>query len=438
MRTGFTASIVAIILSASTHASTPLEKSREERLLEILLEREIITETEFQELRGLDLEADDAPNSTPPAFDLERVIDEIVSEDLEEASSALAGYDGGFWIHDSERFGLRINGRVQMRYTFTDFDPDSGLDDTSDFGVDRVRLDFRGHAFDPMIRYRVQIDPAEDPADGVNALRDAYLQWNHETTGAAIRAGQFKTPFGRQWITDADRFQLVDRSDPARFFTFGRDVGAMLHGSLLDSRLEYAAAVFNGTGTGGVNDGNDHLWVGRVVFDPFGPFDLFEGDPERSEDFGISVGANYALRNLSEAQGMTVFGAMTEADESSLGIDAQLRFLGFSLLGEVFTRTTEEDDDLGFEDIDDTGFYVQGGYFLLDRLEVAARYSSRNREDDNVGADDDTEEITVGLGYYLAGHGHKVQLDYTQRNFEPEAGGDLEDRIVRLQWLLAF
>ncbi len=424
---------IAAFAASALAGPEPVEKSRDARLLDILLEREIITADEYASLKDVNLEA------PTRKVDFDAKIDEIVSHGLADEHESDLGYDEGFYINGGDLFSLRLNGWVQARYTYTDFDSDGPGEDNSSFSTPRVRLDFSGHAFDEDVRYRIQIDTDDMSDGGSTVLKDAYIEWGNEDHGYAIRGGQFRVPFGRQALMGRNNLQFVDRADSTEAFDFFRDVGAMLHGSCLDDAIQYSAGFFNGTGEDAVNDGTDHLAAFRLVVNPLGGgFDNFEGDLERTDELGLSLGASYALKNLSEAQGMDFFGAMVEGEQNVIGLDAQFRYLGFSAQGEVFVSTVEEDDDTAFEDIDDNGFYVQAGYFILDDVELAGRYSMRNREDDNLGTDDDTSEVTVGLNYYIAGHGHKIQLDWTQRTFEPDVGDELDDNIVRLQWQLAF
>lgn len=429
----FSVAMIAVGLLAGSVFAGPVERSRDAKLLDILLERDIITSQEHAELNDLDLSEPEERRT-----DLQVKVEDIVSRGLAEEHEEPVGYKKGFYIDAGEKFSLRVNGRVQVRYTYMDYDVDRTMEDTSSFDTPRVRLDFSGHAFDENLNYRIQTDLDDNSDGGRTVLKDAWIQWGNPSHGYAVRAGQFKVPFGRQALTSSSNLQFVDRAGSAGFFSLGRDVGVMLHGDCADGVIGYAAGVFNGEGEELSNDHNEHLGAARIQINPTGAFKLYEGDVKESEDLGVSFGANIAYHPMSLAQGMPIFGIMTESDQTSFGVDAALRYGGLSLQGEVFASVIEDQGNNGLDDVNDTGFYVQGGFFFSEDLEIAGRYSMRNHEDDNTGADDDFEEITVGLNYYMEEHWHKLQLDVSRLTFEPGGGGELEDNVVRLQWQLKF
>lgn len=426
--------LVAVGLLAGSALAGPVERSRDARLLDILLERDIITAAEHAELQELDLN-----ESEENRADLQMKVEDIVSRGMaDEHADSVAGYKKGFYIDGGEKFSLNVKGRVQVRYTYMDYDVDRTMEDTSSFDTPRVRLDFSGHAYSEDITYRIQAGLTDGSDGGRTVLEDAWIQWGNADQGYAIRAGQFKVPFGRQTLTSSGNLQFVDRADVSRFFGPNRDVGVMLHGDCADGVVSYAAGVFNGEGEELSNDHNEHMGAARIQINPTGAWKLYEGDVKDTEELAVSFGANVAYHPMSLAQGMPIFGVMTESDRTSVGVDAALRFGGISLQGEAFSAVTEDQGSNGFDDINDTGFYVQGGFFFSEDLELAGRFGMRNHEDDNTGADDDYEEITVGLNYYMEEHSHKLQLDVSRLTFEPGTGGELEDNVVRLQWQLKF
>jgi len=449
--------VSAWAVSASADPESVGQKSSEARLLDILLERNIITAEEYQELSNLT--ADSNPTNEIRRSDFASSVENLVQMQG-GGTEARTSYDKGFEMATGDgMFSLKIGGRLQARYTYSDVDSDQrdltddeldlvdsyGLpgfrSDNSSFAVQRARVILQGHAFDPNVRYMFQLDFAEDTDNGNTALKDGYIEWSNPEYFYNVRAGQYKAPFGRQELTSSGNLQLVDRSLVSDYFTPGREVGVMVHGQTEGGFFEYAGGLFNGDGEDqNVNDTNAVMGVARIAFNPMGEFPLYEGDVKYTEDLGVSIGADYLYNPMGSMSGGSYFPTDVKANMNSFGIDGQLRFMGLSLIGEYFWREiSEESSGVNYDDIKDNGFYLQGGFFVVpETIELAARYGWFNNKDDNTDTDNDISEITVGLNYYFKEHNHKLQLDYSYQEVDPDGGDKLKDNIIRLQWQLKF
>ena len=427
-------------VAADPKAETEKPRSREQRLLDILLERQIITQAEHAELSAISLESD-APD--PRRSDLESRVEEVLERGyVDDEEQARAGFDEGFYIESADGlYSLRFRGWVQVRYTYSDFDSGRDKSDESSFSTPQVRVDFLGHVYDPNLTYRIFADFDDDSDDGKTALQDAWVQWFNPNHHYGIRAGQYIVPYGRQQMTPAADLQLMDRAESSVFFTPFRDVGVMFFGDAAEGKFQYWAGVYNGEGEDLENNDNDHLWAARIQANPFGPYGLYEGDVNYSDELALSFGANYAYLGLGDDDSEEIFGTATDGDQHRFAFDAAMRLMGLSLTGEYYTMRSDDDGggSADLRTVDDHGYFVQSGYFLLpNQLEVAARYSWRNSDNDNLGADDDTEEIGLGLNYYFNKHNHKLQLDWRRLDFDAQSGDDLTDHFVRLQWQLRW
>ncbi|BET67890.1 hypothetical protein ASA1KI_28080 [Opitutales bacterium ASA1] len=93
---------------------------------------------------------------------------------------------------------------------------------------------------------------------------DGFVEWR-KFPDATIRLGQFKTPFGYEQIYSDTRVFTIERGLASDRLTFGRQIGAMVTGDVLDKRLSYSLAAFNGNGTNnGNNDDEKFMFVGRL------------------------------------------------------------------------------------------------------------------------------------------------------------------------------
>jgi hypothetical protein len=124
------------------------------------------------------------------------------------------------------------------------------------------------------------------------------------------------------------------------------------------------------------------------------------------------------------------------------GIDAVFKYRGLSLQAEGFVRNIDTHDDskrIG----NATGFYVQGGYFVVpSTLEIVARYGYM--DPDTRRAQDIMNSVLGGLNWYLSGHEHKLQLDFgviTTRLSAADTGTgavSLIENRSRLQYTIVF
>jgi phosphate-selective porin OprO/OprP len=101
-------------------------------------------------------------------------------------------------------------------------------------------------------------------------LVDGWVGWN-AWRGLRVRIGQFKPPVGLERLQSTSALALNERAFPTEFIP-NRDVGLLLHGTVIGGRLDYAAAVLNG-GVDGANvtpNPDDAMDVaGRLFLRPF-------------------------------------------------------------------------------------------------------------------------------------------------------------------------
>jgi len=174
-----------------------------------------------------------------------------------------AGYKGGFYIKSEEEGGmsLLLGGALQTdyRYYAESERADNGFD------IRRARLRFKGE-LTRYFRYKMEY---EFQGNETNNLVDAYIDSVFGTS--ALRFGQTKEPFSLEWQSVDKALYFAERS-MGYYLGPGRDVGAMLHGSLFQDVFTYAAGLFNGDGDDGESSGVEQDTpeaAGRLVFSPF-------------------------------------------------------------------------------------------------------------------------------------------------------------------------
>lgn len=388
-------------------------------------------------------------------------------------------YDEGFRFGSAEApFFLRINGLLQLRYSYVDYDQRIRDNDTdySNFYMRRARLYFMGHAFNPKFLYffHLQLEPTRT----VNA-HDLWIEYEFSDL-VRIGAGRMKIAYGLEFLNSGAGLGMVERSvfsgetdidagPPDRpgprypgggterfgltwaadsgFATGGltpyRSQGVQLRGqrgSATTPTFEYQLGVWQGRSTLGLsNSGTDHLYSLRVGYHPWGFIDWrWVGDRENTGRFKIGLlGSVY--RNSSNNGG--------GYSEHGQDLAVMMRYRGFSVdaewATEVFDYDAEEDD------FERGGWRIEVGWFLRPpKIELRARYATIDRlrhptfDSATVSglgvaevADGDgwapaiehsITETSVGLNYFInQWHRHKLQFDASrlERSFagDPDA-----------------
>ena len=135
---------------------------------------------------------------------------------------------------------VKLSGYMQARETWQQ---DVGLTGS----INRARLAASGTVA-PSVTYRVQGEFRTGSVGTGRAsvsLQDAYIRFTRERW--AIQAGQFKTPFTREFITSLADLETADRSTAVDSLAPKRDIGLMGEYTIVKAVTAYAG-VFNGDG----------------------------------------------------------------------------------------------------------------------------------------------------------------------------------------------
>ena len=338
----------------------------------------------------------------------------VMADEVEEETSPnsiLAHYDKGFRFATKDgRFALRMNGLLQIRWSYVDYDPmiRFNQEDYSSFFVRRGRLYFRGHVGSPKFTYlfHAQLEPNQ----GLNA-NDLWVEYQFNDL-LRLGAGRLKIAYGLEMLNSGSALGLVDRSvmngetdidlgNPSEqgpkypgggtnrfglssssystgFATGGlnlyRSQGVQLRGhrgSPATPTFEYQLGIWQGRSTSGLaNSGNEHLVALRVGFHPWGFIDYaVVGDVEGSERFKLSViGSIYTNRSDDPEK----------YEESGYNFAMQARWRGWSA---DFEWGTESFDFADFpSNFDREGWRFSLGWFVVPaRWEIRGRYAEIQR-----------------------------------------------------------
>jgi hypothetical protein len=413
------------------------------------------------ELGAADVPGDGAePTRLPP---IERVSYEI--QVLEQPPAPLpysVGYDRGFVIanHGTDRipadtfpFLMRVNSWLQLRHTL--FDADRFSPDLNLFSFERLRLSFGGHAYSPNLAYFFQLDGNSDQSSNAVFL-DYFLSYDLgqavlgcEANSLGIKAGKWKVPFSRSREESGRRFQFTERTTSNLFFDLNRSIGVGLFGewNMSPSPLHWETAIFNGFQTGSDTNIRDagldqnFAWSGRMFTDLFSEFGG-DGEPDLSwhVEPALRLGCGFAVTRV-DSQGANEFSQqrvvdsgetlasllaslpsdVTAYDVAFYTVDAHWKYRGLSIISEYYWRCITNFRGGDVPGLSDHGFNLQFGRFVVpERLELLARWSRIVGNSGTLGAtQQSTDEVGIGVAWYLRGHNAKLVFDASRMNGMP-------------------
>ncbi len=377
------------------------------------------------------------------------------------SSSLQAGYDKGFFIKSSDdNFLMRANGVMQMRWTHYGTrssnryaNPGAQRDDRTGFDVQRMRLQFSGHVYDPRLTYQVTIR-SDAPDAGNVRLHYAFANYRFADE-LQFQAGIFRLASTRAQVrSDAD-FQFIDRPMTDAVYGLGIGTGVRVWGQLFGKRLEYYVDVVNSLNSStnrtitpdpAEHDNNPAL-LAKIVWHALGenpPNDLkTDGDVEIRTVPALDIGMHYAFnedagdlgtvrvplpRRHSLRPGGYVLTTTNGTQMHQIGADLAFKWMGFSTTAEYILRTLDprHTDRTPFTPMylltgeDSTvaqhGAYVQSGYFLPipnfeKKIEVAGRVGGISALAEG---QEGSWEYSAALNYYIQGDKVKLQTDLTK------------------------
>jgi EmrB/QacA subfamily drug resistance transporter len=312
---------------------------------------------------------------------------------------------------------LRILGLLQTQIAH---DWIGGAPDKHTFFVNRARVGLLGSVLSPDLRYMF----VTEFAGGAPKLLFLTVDYTFVPGWLTVRAGQFKRPFSRPFVTFASELSTIDRPPTVGPNVFGdnADVGVMLHNGT-SGPFEYAAGVFNGAGPGVMPDHVDPLVALRVGYntgglDPYRESDLEGGAPR----LGVA------------AAGLVDFDADADNESYASGlVDVMFKAHGFSLSSALYLGSRQAGPRWSDQRFHAMGHYTQLGYVVAHRVEPVVRYAVVLPD----GRGNGQHEAAAGLNVFFHGHAFKWQTFVTAR-LQPGDGPNTPGVSLQSQLTLAF
>jgi len=352
------------------------------------------------------------------------------------------------------KWSAQLRGFILTRFA----DIDSQVDGQSgnNFSVPAARLTLAGNSGGENIRYKLEIDASTNTSLDTDAsgsdkksasLKDAYVDYG-VTEDGSVYFGQYKFPFGREQLIPDTALEFADRSLASQTYTPGREPGASWQGHGADGLFEYELAASNGNGEGEPNTsdnsalqtGDGLRYGGRLVWYPLGPmnysmpaFQTLEGGTR------LAIGAGYMTDKDARLLNSSAPGT-AGMDADTLDLECQLLTGPLSLLAEYYDRSTNVP---GAPDVDDHGYTLQAGWFLVpNQWEIAARLSMVDEADvpaswlSSPNLPGRWRQTSLGINRYVDRNNGKWVLNWVDLDNESVSGQD--QTTIELQYQIMF
>ena len=329
--------------------------------------------------------------------------------------------------------------RIQTRY---DREHDDNGNKNNDFFIRRLRLKGGGKVFDLAKYYfEVKIDNTGKFNRTPQAqVENAWLDFKIKEA-LIIRAGLFDMVFSRNALTSDSKLLLMDRSLIKGALTVlgiaDNTVGVLVHGRPMGGRFSYGFGGFDNLGfevlgqdtavLARKSDGT--MLTGRVGYNFFDPSSPGGYGDYRSSYNGqgkrLTISGNAAYLSKAEI-------GPSEFALYAYGIDLFFNTGGLVIEAEYDGYIEDVTNDLG-ANIDGHGYYVQAGYLVFPKIELAVRY--QELEPDNNVELDKLMWTSLGINYYIKGHNLKIQGEYI---FKDEEGETIDNDLFQVQLQFDF
>jgi hypothetical protein len=365
-----------------------------------------------------------------------------------QGTGATAGFDNGFFLSSADgNFRLNVGGTASARFTYNNrqdsYNTTNGTYDNNwGFAIRHTGLSFDGYMFDPSWKYGVSLAIYDETAivpsslgynNGQVFLLDAYVM--KDFGDFYVQAGQFKSAITRQGSLNLWDLQMVDMANVDYLFgtqwtqgikfgfdndmmrahvTYSEGVGG--NSPTLNSQFTNYGTSQTGGSYGTASPANQLAFDGRAEFKLGGTWAQFDDEQSwQGEEFGLLIGVGgYWQKGRVTPNTATAPANNQNFGGQSWGLtaDATADFGGFNLFGALYYAGTNGYNTSATAVSDSWGFQVQGGAFVSEDMEIAARYEYGDLGTASTGGNVPTESIiSAGLNMYFSKNRVKWQSD---------------------------
>ena len=404
-----------LCLGAAALATDALGQSSTDALIDQLLKKGVLTESEAKALRT-------APAAKPaPA---------PASTDIR-----MFWRDGlSFETADKKTFKGKLGGRVDLDIAgYAESDEVEAAAGPSEAGVEfrRARIALEGEiGLGLPTLYKVEFDFAHSEV----ATKDLFLALSQLPAVGTFQVGHFKEPISLDILTSSRFVPFMERAAPVEAFAPERNTGAMLQNAVLDQRMTWAAGVFTDTDDSADNFQLHGNWRADARVTGV-PWYVEEEKGRQLLHLGVSgskiENANDEARFRSRPESHLApryvdTGTFAASGSYLVGAEAALVFGPFSAQAEYLRTWVDTADDTATFD----GFYAMVSYFLTGEHRP---YRTSNGTFDRV-----KPNKNFGLGENSGPGAWELLLRYSQLDLNDSGitGGRLNDITGGVTWYL--
>lgn len=267
-----------------------------------------------------------------------------------------------------------------------DFQPERSFIGNNGFSLSNARLRLFGN-LDDNFSYFFQASFIVSPL-----LLDAAIGYKFSNS-FKITAGQFKTPFSKEYLTYAANIDFVNRSQASALLSPRRDIGFQFSGLLISDILEYRVGIFNGNGPNKFfNDNNSFLYVGRLAVKP------------RTDNSNYEIGVNAGYNNDSNSG---ILGESFNGKQTFIGGDVRAEIDEFLFSSEIIMNNLDGTLDSVSTIKDPFGYQVTLGYKPFTQHQFLVRYDDLSAD----GIIPDSKLFIIGYNFWPTRIA-EIQLNY--------------------------
>lgn len=290
---------------------------------------------------------------------------------------------------------------------------DSRFPASDRFFLRRARLTASGTVL-PTLAYRVQMDFAGGlgSASAVAAsLTDGYIEWTR-FAAAHVRAGQFKAPFGREWLTPSTQLVTVERTLATDRLTLNRQIGVEIDGDVRHGQAGYQIGMFNGNGRNTtVNDNKRFMYVARGMVTAWHARSArveAGANAYWSDDTKQSMAAEFGFDSTPQTSGAD---NLFSGSRRGAGLDVHFEMRTVSADAEWLRIHFDQTGSDPQRQSTSGGWYVLPAAYVYRRLiQVVGRYERYHPQ--TLLSSNGTSTWTAGVNYYARGTSAKLMADY--------------------------
>lgn len=239
---------------------------------------------------------------------------EIATEEAvaaKKTTPVVKASENGFGIESADgKNSIRFKGLLQIDNRNFSHVNSLGSDGKNISGFDfrRIRPTIEGTVFGKYdFRFTPEFGEAKTAStNSTSGIVDAYIDARFQPS-FKVRAGKFKPFVGLERLQSGSDIKFIERSYVSNNILPNRDLGAAIHGDVLEGRLNYSVGFYNGVVDGGdittVQDTNvDKEYAARVFATPFKDSDsLLAG-------LGFGIAATHGnFKGTSSASGLPAY-----------------------------------------------------------------------------------------------------------------------------------